>query len=288
MLRYFDARAVAGVEHVEGNTYRRTIVLDGDPGVLELSPGGDDHLLLRAHLPHWEGLIHVVQRARRIFDLDSDLDAVTAGFADDTVLGPLVEAAPGLRLPGTWDPFETGVRAIVGQQISVRGANTLISRIVERHGSPVPGLAQLGLTHVFPAPGVLADADLADLGLTTRRQDAIRDFARAVEDGSVRLDRSVGLDELVGSITSVPGLGAWTANYVAMRLGEHDGFPAADLGLRRALAGASMPSASELTARAEQWRPWRAYAAVHLWAVGEIMRRGPKAARPSRTVGAST
>jgi AraC family transcriptional regulator of adaptative response / DNA-3-methyladenine glycosylase II len=275
MLRYFRRRAIAGVEAVDGDTYRRTIVVDGDPGVLEVSQGGDDYLLLLAHLPHWEGLIHVVQRARRVFDLDADLDAVTAGLHDDELVGPLVERAPGLRVPGTWDPFEIGVRAIVGQQISVQGANTLMARLVERHGTPVPGLAQLGLSRLFPEPATLAVADLADLGLTTRRQTAVRELARAVSDRSVLLDRSVGLDQLVASIAAVPGLGGWTANYIAMRLGEADGFPAADLGLRRAVADANVPSARELALRAEHWRPWRAYAAVHLWTLLEIARRGP-------------
>jgi AraC family transcriptional regulator of adaptative response / DNA-3-methyladenine glycosylase II len=156
MLRYFDARAIAGVECVAGDTYRRTVVIDGDPGVLELSPGGADHLVLRAHLPHWEGLIHVVQRARRIFNLDADVRAATRTLDGDSVVGSMARARPGLRPPGTWDPFETGVRAIIGQGVAVSGAGTITARLVARHGMLVPGLLPLGLTHVFPSPSDLA------------------------------------------------------------------------------------------------------------------------------------
>ena len=265
MLDYFAARAIAGVEHVSGDTYRRTIVIDGDLGVLELFLGGPDHLLLRAHLPHWEGLIHVVERARRIFNLDVDLDQAAWQLDADPAVGPLVRARPGLRVPGTWDPFETGVRAIVGQQVSVAGAGTVAARLVERHGTPVPGLRDLGLTHTFPLPATLATAELTGLGFPTARGDAIRNFARAVVDDAIRLDRSLELDRLVASVTAVPGLGPWTANYLALRLGESDAFPAADLGLRRALGPTAPLSTVALTRRAERWRPWRALAAVHLW-----------------------
>lgn len=274
MLDYFATRAIAGVEHVSGDTYRRTIVIDGDPGVLELFPGGPDHLLLRAHLPHWEGLIHVVERARRIFNLDVDLDQAAWQLDADPAVGPLVRARPGLRVPGTWDPFETGVRAIIGQQVSVAGASTIAARLVERHGTPVPGLRELGLTHTFPSPATLATAELTGLGFPTTRGDAIRNFARAVVDDAIRLDRSLELDRLVASVTAVPGLGPWTANYLALRLGESDAFPAADLGLRRALGPAAPLSTVALTRLAERWRPWRAHAAVHLW-----MSERPRAAR---------
>jgi AraC family transcriptional regulator of adaptative response / DNA-3-methyladenine glycosylase II len=274
MLDYFAARAIAGVEHVAGDTYRRTIVIDGDPGVLELFPGGPDHLLLRAHLPHWEGLIHVVERTRRIFNLDVDLDQAAWQLDADPAVGPLVRARPGLRVPGTWDPFETGVRAIIGQQVSVAGASTIAARLVERHGTPVPGLHELGLTHTFPSPGTLATAELTGLGFPATRGDAIRNFARAVVDDAIRLDRSLELDRLVASVTAVPGLGPWTANYLALRLGESDAFPAADLGLRRALGPAAPLSTVALTRRAERWRPWRAHAAVHLW-----MSERPRASR---------
>ena len=259
MLGYLAARAIPGVEHVDGSTYRRTIVIDGDPGVLELRPGGPDHLVLTAHLPHWGELIHVVERARRIVGLDADLEEAARHLEGDPVLAPL---RPGLRVPGTWDAFETGVRAILGQQVSVAGASTLAGRLVERHGHPVPGLRQLGLTHTFPTAQQLAEADLDGLGLTHGRGAAIRAFAAAVAADEVRLDRSASLDRLVDSITALDGLGPWTAHYVALRLGEPDAFPATDLGLRRAAARRSRTPLAEL---AERWRPWRALAATHLW-----------------------
>jgi AraC family transcriptional regulator of adaptative response / DNA-3-methyladenine glycosylase II len=265
LIAFFAARAIPGVERICGNIYRRTIVVDGDPGVLEFFPGGADHLLLRAHLPHWTGLIHVVERARRIASLDVDADEPTRHLAGDAAVGPLVSARPGIRVPGTWDPFETGVRAVIGQQVTVAGATTIAGRLVERLGHPVSGLHQLGLTHTFPSPHTLATADLSGLGMPEARAAAIRSFARAVADGDVRLDRSIGLDQLVAAITAIPGLGPWTAHYTALRLGERDAFPAADLGLQRAVGRHIAPSTAALTRLSERWRPWRAWAATHLW-----------------------
>jgi AraC family transcriptional regulator of adaptative response / DNA-3-methyladenine glycosylase II len=265
MVAYFAARAIPGVEHVDGGTYRRTIVIGGDPGVLELFPGGDDHLVLRVHLPHWEELIHIVERARRIASLDLDLGEPTGQLAGDPIIGPLLRAQPGLRVPGTWDPFETGVRAIIGQQVTVAGANTIVGRLVERLGTAVPGLRQLGLTHTFPSPGMLAEADLTGLGLTRARADAVRSFAAAVADDGIRLDRSVSLDSLVASITAIDGLGPWTAHYLALRLGERDACPTGDRGLQRALARHVRRPAFGFAELAERWRPWRALAATHLW-----------------------
>jgi AraC family transcriptional regulator of adaptative response / DNA-3-methyladenine glycosylase II len=258
LLRYFEARAIPGVESVSGETYRRTIVAGGEPGVLELGPGGDDHLLLRLHLAHWDELMHVVSRARRIANLDTDMEEPGRQLARDPVLGPLLRKRPGLRVPGSWDPYETGVRAILGQQVSVAGATTLAGRLVERAGTPVPGLERFGLTHLFPSPSTLAEADLSGIGLTTARAAAVRSFAGAVAEDAIRLDRSVGLDRLVASIQEVEGLGPWTAQYIALRLGERDAWPATDLGLRRALG-------KHPREVAERWRPWRALAATHLW-----------------------
>ena len=264
MVAYFAARAIPGVEHVSGETYRRTVVIDGDPGVVELFPGGDDHLVLRAHLPHWEELIHIAGRARRIAGLDFDLDEPARQLVGDATIGPLLAARPGLRPPGTWDPFETGVRAIVGQQVSIGAANMIAGRVVERHGEPVPGLESFGLTHTFPSAATLAVSDLTGVGLTRARAAAVRAFAGAVAADSVHLDRSLSLDRLVESLTALDGVGAWTAHYIALRLGEPDACPIADLGLQRALAAPGR-TAKTLGELAERWRPWRALATTHLW-----------------------
>lgn len=258
MLAYFRARAIAGVEHVSAGAYSRTVLVEGAPAVLELAPGGPEHLLLRTDLPD-----QLLPRARRIFGLDSDAESACRHLAAD----PALPLRPGLRPPGTWDPFETGVRAIVGQQVSVAAASTITGRIAARHGTPVPGLEAHGLSHLFPSPGTLADADLAGLGLTTARAAAIGAFARAVAGGAVRLDGACRLDDLAASIAAVPGLGPWTAQYLALRMGEPDAFPAGDLGIRRSLERALGHACSErdAAARAERWRPWRAHAATHLW-----------------------
>jgi 3-methyladenine DNA glycosylase/8-oxoguanine DNA glycosylase len=149
---------------------------------------------------------------------------------------------------------------ILGQQITITAASTIAGRLVERLGTPVEGLRALGLTHTFPSPTTLAAADLDGLGMPSARQETIRAFARAVAGDAVRLDGSVGLDGLVGSLTAIEGLGPWTANTLALRLGEPDAFPASDLGLRRAL---------DTPALAERWRPWRALAAMHLWTAAD-------------------
>jgi len=266
LVGFLARRAIPGVEHVSDGTYRRTIVVDGDPGVVEVRPDDHDHLLLRVHLPHWEPLIHLVARTRRLFDLDADPEAVAAHLGVDPALDARSVRGRGLRVAGAWDPFETGVRVVVGQQVTVAGANALAGRLVERYGTPVAGLGALGLTHTFPPATTLADADLADVGLPARRAEAVRAFAAAVADGTLRLDGSVGLDELVASLVALPGLGPWTAHALAMRLGERDAFPASDLALRRALGDGRPIDEAACAARAERWRPWRAYAAMRLWA----------------------
>jgi AraC family transcriptional regulator, regulatory protein of adaptative response / DNA-3-methyladenine glycosylase II len=267
MLEYLATRAITGVEQVAGGVYRRTILVDGDPGVIEVANGGPDHLVVTAHLPHWGGLIHVVEQVRRLFNLDFDLDGAHQVLGRDPVLTGRIAALPGLRVPGAWDPFEVGVRAIVGQQVTVAGAGTIIARVVARHGTPISGLRQFGLTHIFPAAEVLAEADLAGAGLTGSRVGAIHNFARAVADGSIRLDRTQSLDDQLTSMVAVPGVGPWTAHYLALRMGETDAFPSTDLGLRRSLEALSRTA---MTPRAvgeiaERWRPWRAHAAIHLW-----------------------
>jgi AraC family transcriptional regulator of adaptative response / DNA-3-methyladenine glycosylase II len=268
MLGYFEARAIAGVEHVSGGAYRRSVNVDGHPGVLELSSGPADQLQLRVELPHGGGLDpDHVRRARQIFNLDADGADANALLSGDPIIRPLLKTAPGVRPPGTWDPFETGVRAIVGQLVSVAAANTIIARLVQRHGTPVAGLRTAGLTHLFPSAPELAVADLSGLGLPVTRAQAINAFARAVTNDEIELDRSQTLDRLVTSITALAGLGPWTAHYLALRLGYPDAFPAADLGLRRALAHQTGERITGAAAGklAERWRPHRAHAAAALW-----------------------
>jgi AraC family transcriptional regulator of adaptative response / DNA-3-methyladenine glycosylase II len=162
-------------------------------------------------------------------------------------------------VPGAVDPFEIGVRAVLGQQVSVAAATRLAGRVVEAHGKKVPGIGPLGLSRLFPTPRVLARADLTKVGVTGARARAISEFARAVDTGAVDLGPGRGLDETVAALRALPGFGAWTAHYVAMRAcGERDAFPAHDLALRRALG-------DDPAARAEAWRPWRAYGAMHVW-----------------------
>ena len=267
LLAYFATRAISGVEHVDRATsmYRRSVLIAGEPRVLALSPLEEGALDLQLDPASGPLADNVVARARGIFAIDRDPTEASAHLAADPALAPLVAARPGLRVPGTWDPYETGVRAIVGQQVSVAGASTVTARIVQRVGTPVPGWEAHGLTHTFPPPAALAAADLAGIGMPAARADAIRAFAAAVAGGDVVLDGTVGLDELIASICRIRGLGPWTASYIALRMGEPDAFPAADLGLRRAVRPDAPLTTAELTARAEAWRPWRGQAAVRLW-----------------------
>ncbi|MBB3225473.1 AraC family transcriptional regulator of adaptative response / DNA-3-methyladenine glycosylase II [Luteibacter sp. Sphag1AF] len=269
LLQFLATRALPGIEKVDDTSYARVFGPADRPGWLRVSawPDGSAALRLELHCPDTARLQDIVIRLRRLFDLDADPAMVAATFEDDPVLGPAVRRRPGLRLPGGWDGFEIAVRAILGQQVSVAAARTLATRLVDRYGqriepSPLPGLDRL-----FPEPAVLADVDLRDIGLTTGRAATINTVAAAVRDGRVdfRTDRT--LDELVALWTALPGIGDWTAQYLAMRaLGHPDAFPAADLILRRAASTTGEElSTRALTLRAQAWRPWRAYAVMHLW-----------------------
>ncbi len=266
MLGYLDAHSIAGIENVSAGSYRRTVVIDGDPGVLDLSPGGPEHLVLQAHLPHWAGLIHIVQRARSIFNLDADVDTANRDLRADPLIGHLVRSRPGIRPPGAWDPFETGIQAIVAEHASRTDSAKIMQRVVERYGTPVPGLRAFGLTHTFPPPPALAWADLCGLGLGSSQISAIHTFAQAATNHSVNLRRGAQLDTLIKSITAIRGVSTEVAQHIALRLGERDAFPPSPgfaPVLSRATGQAVTPQQTEhLAAR---WRPWRAHATVHLW-----------------------
>ena len=277
LLGFFRLRAIPGVETVADNVYRRTVACDGNGLVIGVAPLPESNRVeLRLETPTVQNLARLVDRVRRVFDLDADPACIDAVLSRDAVLRPLVRARPGLRVPGAWDPFELVIRAILGQQVSVAAARTLAGRLVARFGELLQAPHD-GLTHLFPAPSAIAAAsaaEIASIGLTGARAQTIRSLSRAVASGELRLDVSVGRDAMLAALTALPGIGEWTAQYVALRaLGEPDAFPASDLGLRRALAnGNGMPSPRALTAIAEPWRPWRAYAAVRLWTGGAVSR----------------
>lgn len=272
LLAHRRPRAIPGVESVADGVYRRTISACGDPGVIEVSDNGDGrHLLVVAHLPTLQAMIDDVARCRRMFGLDR-APAEDTPLARDPLLGSLVRRRPGLRVPGPWDPFETAVRIILGQQVSVAGATTLAGRLVRAFGAPVRGLDAMGLSHVFPPAARLAGASLdriRAIGLPAARAASVRALARAYADERIVLDAGACLDELTDSVAALPGIGPWTAQMIALQAGQPDAFPTGDLGLRRATArlmGRETPlAAPELEEIAEAWRPHRALAAMHLW-----------------------
>ncbi|RDZ29630.1 DNA-3-methyladenine glycosylase 2 [Lysobacter silvisoli] len=274
MLDFLRGRALPGVEVVDAHSYARVIGTVGTgpiehPGWLRVSawPGGEHALKLELHGPAPSQLLQIINRLRRMFDLDADPGTIADALSVDPRLRPLLQQRPGLRLPSGWDGFEISVRAILGQQVSVAAARTLAARLSQRFGRALETPFAPGLEHLFPTPEALADADLQQIGVTRARADTVRTVARALLDGRVDFRAERVLDDFVARWVALPGIGPWTAHYIAMRaLGHPDAFPADDLVLQKAVPedGVRM-SAKALTARAESWRPWRAYGVIHTW-----------------------
>jgi AraC family transcriptional regulator of adaptative response / DNA-3-methyladenine glycosylase II len=241
-LNFVRYRAIAGLEVVDQESYRRNgIVVRHDAAANCLAAEIDPSNVSR--------LRGVVEQIRFFFDLRANTREIAAHLRKSPALRQVVARNGGLRLPGCWDAFELAVRAILGQQVTVKGASTLAARLVERFGPPTPE--------------TLSDADLTRIGLTKARAESLRGLARAVCGGHVRFDGSLLSSEVIERLCELPGVGPWTANYIAMRaLGDPDAFPASDLGLLKA---AGLTSARRLEETAEAWRPWRSYAALYLW-----------------------
>jgi len=266
LIRFLGARAVPGVEALEGDAFRRSLSLRHGGAIVELSPASAA-VRCRLRLDDLRDLTAAVARCRRLLDLDADPPTVSAQLQRDSLLGALVRARPGLRVPGCADGFELAVRAVVGQQVSVAAAGTAAAKLVERYGEPLR--EPLGsLTHRFPTSSALAQADPASLSMPRSRARALRELARLVERGELRLDSGADQSSSVAALLSVPGIGPWTASYIAMRaLCDPDAYPLGDAGLRRALGRQGQAT---LDRRAEErlteaWRPWRSYAVIHLW-----------------------
>ncbi len=271
LLAFLAPRATPGVESVVEGAYLRTFDAGGGAvGTLDVRRRpGEDALALRLDAPALAPLYGLVQRARRLFDLDVDPRAVARVLVRDPALRASVRARPGLRVPGAWDGFELAVRAVLGQQVTVAGATTLAGRLAEAFGVPVtPNARAPGLTRLFPTPRALASAKVERIGLPKARAEAIRALAQATLDGAVTFEPGTE-DATTKALLAIRGIGPWTCAYVAMRaLGAPDALPDSDLGLRRALG------TTAVAARAEAWRPWRAYGAMHVWA-GDAERSEP-------------
>lgn len=269
---FLTTRAIPGVERVDTRGYARTVAIEGGHATVCINPiVGENAVALRVRGAPPTALFQISATARRVFDLAADPALIARAIRTDAMLGPLVKARPGLRIPGAWEPFECAVRALLGQQVTVAAARTLAARVVARAGQPlVDGVD--GLTHLFPSPAALAQANLDGLGITGARIAALHALARAVANGE--LDFAAGEDEVVKALVGLPGFGMWTAQYIAMRaLGEPDAFPTGDLVLRQMASSDATPLSSKaLDARAAAWRPWRGYAVMHLWASASSRR----------------
>lgn len=288
LARYLGVRAIPGVESVEGDTYRRTMVTCGYPGVVEVrDPRDGRHLEVSMHLATFGSIVDQVERVRSLFGTDRPSVDAERALRRDHVIGPLVRRSAGLRLAGAYDRFETSVRIIVGQQVSVAGASTVSGRLAARFGEAVDVGLPGGLRYLFPSPEALAGADLRDIGMPSARARTIVGFARAVAEGELDLTRVAPLDELCAELEALPGVGPWTSHLIAARAMAHpDAFASSDLGLRKGAArllGRSAPlSTRELEELAERWRPHRTAAMAYLWGSLSAPTTGRRAAATSR------
>ena len=275
MLAFFAKRRIPGVEQIHEDSYERVVGSASASTWIRVSANANKpELILEISDTDPSSIPTIVRRVRRLFDLDADLSAVHSVMRQEPILAKGIDKRPGLRVPGGWDGFEVAVRAVLGQQVSVAAATTLTNRLVESFGEQrIDG--RPGLDRVFPSPERLADAPLEKIGLPKTRASTLRSLAASCLDGYVGFQAGQRLDEFAASFTQLPGIGDWTAQYVAMRALTHpDAFPAGDLVLQQVLGAEKRLSLKETEARSQAWRPWRAYAVLHLWHLAGDRTRG--------------
>ncbi|MYT21895.1 helix-turn-helix domain-containing protein [Streptomyces sp. SID7760] len=268
LFGHLAATAVPGVEEWRAGAYRRTLRLPYGTGVVALSPR-PDHIGCQLALTDLRDLTIAISRCRWMLDLDADPEAVDEQLRADPLLAPLVDKAPGRRVPRTVDAAEFAVRAVLGQQVSTAAARTHAARLVAAHGEPVADPdPEGGLTHLFPSPQALTSLDPRSLALPASRRTTLTTLVGALADGSLPLGIDSDWEAARARLNELPGCGPWTTEVIAMRaLGDPDAFLPSDLGVRRAAKELGLPSTpAALTARAAGWRPWRAYAVQYLWA----------------------
>lgn len=266
--RHFALRALKGVEHLQADAYSRSFSLDGVNGWFSVEPFSHADVLTLRYSPSAAACLPaLITRVRKMFDLDANPALINQHLGVDATLQSLVALNPGLRLPTAFDPFEQAIRAIVGQQVTVKAAVTVTTRLVERLGEPLTGPLIHGVERLFPSAQAIASADLNAIGMPGKRVQTLQHFAAEIANGNLQLSMEHGYHALIERLCALPGIGPWTAEYVALRaFGEADAFPDSDLGLLKApIWGSNGIKAKQLKQIAEAWRPWRAYAAAHLW-----------------------
>jgi AraC family transcriptional regulator, regulatory protein of adaptative response / DNA-3-methyladenine glycosylase II len=277
MLEFLRLRAIPGLETIADGVYGRVIELDETAGSISVAHAPDRSALrVVVRFPRLGSLSAIIARVRRMFDLGAEPGAIAAALSADPLLAPLVSARPGLRLPGAWDGFEIAVRAMLGQQITVKAATRLAGQVVAALGPTIAESGDLpGLRHAFPRPERFDLGILSGMGMPKARAAAIAGMAAAVRADPSLLEPGRDLAEAVARLRRLPGVGEWTAQYIAMRaLGESDAFLAGDVAVQRRFALLrDRPTTSELLAHAERWRPWRAYAVLHLWTADVAVSR---------------
>lgn len=279
MLAFFSFRAIEGVEHVTKDAYLRTIRLGEHYGFVEVrhSPQRAE-LVATIHVNGTPTPDHALPRLRRTFDLDADMATISDHLSRDPFLKKLIALRPAIRVPAHWDPFETAMRAILGQQVSLVAARRLNARLVDRAGTVI-GAPCVDQPHrLFPTPQQVLAADMSNMGMPGARVRTLQNVSEALLENPSLFDRGATVEETIDRLCAIKGIGPWTAQYIAIRAcREPDGFPAGDAGLLRGTAAkdGQRLSAAELNLRAEKWRPWRAYAAHHIWADDEdkVIRR---------------
>ena len=267
MLRFLQRRMIPGIERIDEDSYQRVIGPASQPVLLRVTAHRQrPELLLQLGHTDPRQIPAVVHRVRRLFDLDADLAQVHAVLRETPLLAAGIQARPGLRVPGGWDGFEVAVRAVLGQQVSVAAATTLARRLVQAYGHPLADMPE-GLDRLFPEPAVLMDAPLEAIGLPRSRAATLRSLARACAEGALDFAPGQALPAFIARCTALPGIGAWTAHYIAMRaMAQPDAFPAGDLVVQQMLgAPGQRLSERQTELRSHAWRPWRAYAVLHLW-----------------------
>lgn len=270
ILRFLGMRATPGIEEVAGERYSRTITVAGKHGIIEVQPAATSgFLILTVHGIATSDLFEVTQTTRIAFDLDAPVAEITQLLGKDPRLKTSIKQQPGIRIPGSWNGFELTVRAILGQQVSVKAATTLAGRLAHQYGEPIDietTASGSTLSRIFPTPARLARARINRLGILASRAETIRQLARQTECGNISFDPSQEPEYFCEQLQTIRGIGAWTAQYAAMRvLKDPDAFLSSDLGLLKAIKPGEKVSPKTLTQIAEPWRPWRAYAAMHLW-----------------------